>query len=159
MRGFAGCWARSLEHWPRCGIGSCFAGLQAGARPNPSRSISSSSSGCFSPPRFTWLRNSARTTRRILESSLSPAERALGSAFGPEPNVVMTLALMTLSAAARSSGPRTGKINALPVDRWPLDAYRFIETRLAGIGPSDPAHTPLPTLSETAPKTPADFWR
>jgi hypothetical protein len=100
-------------------------------------------------------------TEDFENSSPSPVERILGGAFGAASGtVVVALAMMTLSAAAPQFWPayRHDQL-PLPVDRWPLEAYRAIEARVAGIAPTDPAHTPLPTLSEQAPKTPGDFWR
>jgi hypothetical protein len=100
-------------------------------------------------------------TEEFESSSPSLMDRVLGGAFGAASGmVVVTLAMMTLSAGAPQFWPayRPDQL-PFPVDRWPLDAYRFIETRLAGVGPTEPGHTPLPTLSEQAPKTPADFWR
>lgn len=88
-------------------------------------------------------------------------DRVLGSLFGLVSGAAVATALMmTLTIASPQFWPDY-KPDALPlpVDRAPLDAYRFIETHVAGIAERDAAHTLLPTLKETDQQKPMSFWR
>jgi hypothetical protein len=91
----------------------------------------------------------------------SLVDRLLGWVFGAASGIViMASVTMSISVAAPELWPGY-RSDQLPVrvDRWPLEAYRFIETRFAGIGPKEPGHTLLPSLNVNQPKTPADFWQ
>jgi uncharacterized membrane protein required for colicin V production len=91
----------------------------------------------------------------------SSIDRILGAAFGLTSGlVVVTALMMTLSIASPTLWPayQSGQL-PIPLDRYPLQAYRLIETRLAAIPPTDPAHTPLPKLQDKPAGTPAAFWQ
>jgi uncharacterized membrane protein required for colicin V production len=90
----------------------------------------------------------------------SLVDRMLGGLFGCVAGLaVMSALMMTLSIASPMFWPGYNHDELpLPLDRWPLQAYRFIETDVARIGPDQPGHTPLPVLNQKAAEKPADFW-
>ena len=86
--------------------------------------------------------------------------RVLGAVFGAVSGAVFVSALLlTASLLAPESFP-AGQPTPLSgtLDAMPVRAYRFLETRLAGVDEKDPAHTPLPKGSN-AGQTPATFWQ
>jgi uncharacterized membrane protein required for colicin V production len=91
----------------------------------------------------------------------SAIDRILGAAFGLTSGlVVVTALMMTLTIISPICWPAY-QSNQLPIplDRYPLQAYRLIETRLAGVPSTDPAHTPLPKLQDKVSDKPTDFWQ
>jgi len=87
-------------------------------------------------------------------------DRILGGAFGLVSGVVVVTALMmTLTIASPTLWPAY-KPDQLPfpIDRWPLQTYRYIEVRLATIPATDPGHTPLPAFPAKVSDKPTDFW-
>jgi hypothetical protein len=98
----------------------------------------------------------------VIESTYpSMVDRILGAIFGfASGMIVMAALMMTVSIASAQFWPGYRREQLpLPVDRWPLQAYRFIETRVAGIGATAAGHTLLPSLNEKNAKTPLDVWR
>ena len=91
----------------------------------------------------------------------SLVERLLGAVFGLVSGLaVMTALMMTLSIASPMFWPAYHHDELpLPVDRWALQAYRFVETRFAGFGAKEPGHTFLPSLKEENTDKPANFWQ
>lgn len=91
----------------------------------------------------------------------SAMDNVLGALFGMVSGAVVATALMmTLTIAAPQVWPDY-KPDALPlpVDHAPLVAYRFVETRVAGIAERSAAHTLLPALKETGQQSHKSFWR
>jgi uncharacterized membrane protein required for colicin V production len=98
----------------------------------------------------------------VFESVLpSFVDRVLGGAFGLVTGAVVATALvMTFSIAGPAFLPAYQRDQLpLPLDGWPLQAYRVIETRLAGVGAKERGHTLLPTLNDKDSDTPVHFWR
>lgn len=88
-------------------------------------------------------------------------DRALGALFGTVHGAVVAGAVMlTLTVAAPQFWPdyKPGAL-PLPIDRVPLVAYRFVETRVARVSGSDPAHTLLPVLQADDQEKPENFWK
>jgi hypothetical protein len=115
----------------------------------------------FAAGAYVALRFRRNYAEGFENSSPELVDRLLGCVFGAASGIVIvSLLMMTLSVAAPQIWPsyRSDQL-PLPVDHWPLDAYRFIETRFAGIGAGEPGHTPLPALSGKVPGTPAEIWR
>jgi voltage-gated potassium channel Kch len=84
----------------------------------------------------------------------------LGAIFGlARGTVIMALVMMTVSVGAPQFWPgyRADQL-PLPVDHWPLQAYRFIETHIARVASDEPGHTPLPALTGTSNAS-ASFWQ
>ena len=87
-------------------------------------------------------------------ASVAPslANRILGTIFGATSGVVFAAALvLTLSILA----PRlfsTGKPANLPIpiNEMSSVAFRYLETTIAGVNETDPAHTRLPRLKESS---------
>jgi hypothetical protein len=88
-------------------------------------------------------------------------DRILGGIFGLVGGLAFTGAvMMTLTLLAPSVWPAYNSANLpLAIDRWPLQTYRFIETRVAGIAPTEAGHTPLPSLDPKNAGTPMTFWK
>jgi hypothetical protein len=87
--------------------------------------------------------------------------RLLGGLLGLVRGVViMALVVMTATIILPRFWPAylPGQL-PVPVDRWPVQAYRFIETQVAGIGPAEQGHTPLPSLDGKKPIVAAGFWQ
>jgi len=87
--------------------------------------------------------------------------RLLGGLFGLVGGLVFATAVaMTLSLVSPQFLPayRPSEL-PLSLDRWPLTAYRYVETRIAGIPSTDPGHTRLPALKDKPANSPADFWQ
>lgn len=91
----------------------------------------------------------------------SLVDRLLGGLFGLVSGLaIMAALMMTLTIAAPQFWPAYKPDQLpLPMDRWPIQAYRLIETRIAGISASDQGHTLLPSLKEKSAGAPVDFWK
>jgi len=108
---------------------------------------------------FKKLRENYTDTFEFVHPSL--VDNALGAIFGFVTGAVFAMALMmTLTIAASQYWPayKPGAL-PLPIDRWPLQAYRFVETRIIGVSQADAAHTLLPVLEGADAQNPASFWK
>jgi uncharacterized membrane protein required for colicin V production len=88
-------------------------------------------------------------------------DRVLGAAFGTGAGLaVVSAMMMSLSILSPAFWPAYKADQLpLPVDRWLVDSYHFIESRCAGIPSTDKSHTPLPPLNGKYAENPVDFWK
>ena len=91
----------------------------------------------------------------------SLVDRLLGAAFGLVSGMaVMTAVMLTLSITSPAFWPAYNHDQLpLPMDRWPLETYRLIETRFAHMDPAKEGHTLLPSLNDKSADKPVDFWK
>lgn len=110
-----------------------------------------------------FILSKVRQNLAVPYESVNPSfvDRVLGAGFGLVAGMaVMTALMMTLSILSPKFWPAYKASELpLPLDRWPLEAYRFVETRAARVDPTEPGHTPLPLLKETYLEKPAEFWQ
>lgn len=88
-----------------------------------------------------------------LEPSEKPpvADRLLGSVFAAGACWALVAAVaMSLNVLAPRLFPEKAEYLPLGIEQTPAAAYRYVETRLAGIGPQHPARTLLPQTRDGA---------
>jgi hypothetical protein len=108
---------------------------------------------------FSRLRQNYIETFESTQPSL--LDRGLGGLFGLGTGTMIMAALMmtfSILAAEYWHGYQRAEL-PLPMDQWAQDGYQFVETHLAGIGPKEAGHTPLPALDEKGAKKASDVWR
>ena len=84
-------------------------------------------------------------------------DRLLGAVFGGVTGAVFVSSVaMTVCLLAPQCFPERPELLPVPIGKMPIAAYRYVETKLAGISETDPAHTPLPQF-QNSPQNPVFF--
>jgi len=97
--------------------------------------------------------------RKFESVASSFLERLLGAVFGIVNGAVVAVALLlTFSILTPQYFSEKSTVFPIPLDSLPMMAFRAVETSLAQVPESDPAHTLLPRLHNTDPN-PAVFWQ
>lgn len=110
---------------------------------------------------FLFLKYRQEYTESFESVFPSIVDRVLGGLFGLGTGTMIAAALlMTLSLLSPTiwHGYDAAQL-PLPMDRYTFQAYRYIETHVAAVAPTDHGHTPLPAIPAKSSNSPAHFWQ